>query len=68
LRRIALVELTAKYIEEIKADKAAVPKKQKRLSIKERYINLLFPYLIKYKRKKKEKKGKKRKKGKKVSN
>jgi hypothetical protein len=67
LRRIALVELIAKYIEETKANEAAVPKKRGRLSIKERYINLLFPYSIKYKRKKKEKKGKKGKKGKKVS-
>jgi hypothetical protein len=45
------------------------PKKWGRLSIKERYINLLFLYTIKYKRKKekKGKKGKKEKKGKKVS-
>jgi hypothetical protein len=65
LRRIALVELTAKYMEETEADKAAAPKKWGRLSVKERYIDLLFLHTIKYKRK--EKKEKKGKKGKKVS-
>jgi hypothetical protein len=69
LRRIALVELTAKYIEETEADEAAAPKKWGRPSVKERYVDLLFLYTIKYKRKKekKEKKEKKGNKGKKVS-
>jgi myosin heavy subunit len=67
LRRIALVELTAKYMEETEADEAAAPKKRGRPSVKERYVDLLFPHSIKYKRKKKEKKGKKGKRGKKVS-
>ena len=54
------MELIAKYIEEIEAEKAA-PKKRGQPSVKERYIDLIFPHTIKYKRKKarKVKKGKK---------
>jgi len=67
-----LTELKAKYKEEIKAEKV-IFKKQGILFIKQRFINLLFPYIIKYKRKKagkekKEKKIKKEKKDKKTSN
>ena len=45
------------YIEEIKAERAA-PKKKRRLSVRERYIDLLYPHTIKYKSKK-ARKGKK---------
>jgi myosin heavy subunit len=61
-RRIHLVELTANYMEEIEAEKAA-PKKRRRPSVRERFIDLLFPYTIKYK----SKKARKGKKGRKVS-
>lgn len=59
-RRIHLVELTAKYMQEIEAERAA-PKKRRQPSVKERYVDLLFPHTIKYKRKK-ARKGKKDKK------
>ncbi|PMD51345.1 uncharacterized protein K444DRAFT_636657 [Hyaloscypha bicolor E] len=61
-----LIEDGAKYKEEIEAEKA-IPKKRGTLSIKQRFTNLLFPYTIKYKRKKAGK-GKKGKKGKKAKN
>jgi len=68
---VYLTELKVKYKEEIKAEKAIL-KKRGILFLKQRFINLLFFYTIKYKRKKaekekKEKKAKKRKKDKKVS-
>jgi len=50
-RRGHLVELTAKYMEEIEAEKAAL-KKRYRPSVKERFTDLLFPHTIKYKSKK----------------
>jgi len=56
-----LVELIVKYMEEIKAEKAAL-KKRGQPFVKKRYIDLFFFYTIKYKRKK-AKKGKKGKKG-----
>jgi hypothetical protein len=49
-------------MEEIEAEKAA-PKKRRRPSVKERYVDLLFPHTIRYKRKR----ARKGKKGKKVS-
>jgi hypothetical protein len=39
-KRVHLVELTAKYMEEVEAEKAA-PKKRGRPSVKERFTNLL---------------------------
>ena len=50
-RRVHLVELIAKYTEEIEAEKAALKKRQ-RPSVKERFTDLLFPHTIKYKSKK----------------
>lgn len=66
LRRIALVELTAKYEEDIEAEKA-MPKKRGRPSVTERYVDLLFPHAIKYKSKNAGKGKKGGKKGRKVS-
>lgn len=50
-KRVHLVELTAKYMAEIEAEKAT-PKKRGRPSVKERFTDLLFPHTIKYKGKK----------------
>ena len=72
-RRVHLVELTASYEEETKAEEAA-PKKRGRPSVKQRFIDVLFPHTIGHRRKKasKGKKGRKvseqkGKKGRKVS-
>jgi hypothetical protein len=47
LKRVHLVELIAKF----EAEKA-IPKKKGQWSVRDRYTNLLFPEIIKYKRKK----------------
>jgi hypothetical protein len=70
------VELTARYMEDTEAEKAASEKrrqpsakKKRQPTVKETYVDLLFPYTIKYKDQKtqKGKKGKKVKKGKQIS-
>ncbi|KUJ06914.1 uncharacterized protein LY89DRAFT_743550 [Mollisia scopiformis] len=72
-RRIHLVELIAKYMEDIEAKKATskkwpieakktTSKKRRQPTVKETYVDLLFPHTINYK----GKKARKRKKGKKV--
>ena len=54
LRRVHLAELTAKYIEEVDAERAegeagkAAPKESRQPTIKERFVNLLFPHTIKH--------------------
>ncbi|CZT52853.1 uncharacterized protein RSE6_14241 [Rhynchosporium secalis] len=54
LRRVHLAELTAKYMEEVDAEKAeaeankAAPKEGRQATVKERYVNLLFPHTIKH--------------------
>ncbi|KAH9204065.1 hypothetical protein DL95DRAFT_529407 [Leptodontidium sp. 2 PMI_412] len=72
LRRVHLAELAAKYMEEVEAeaDKAeaeadkAAPKEGRQPTVKERFVNLLFPHTVKYTSKNTEK-GKKSGKGKK---
>ncbi|KAH9203502.1 hypothetical protein DL95DRAFT_418987 [Leptodontidium sp. 2 PMI_412] len=74
-RRVHLVELTASYEEALEAERAS--KKRGQPSVKERFVDVLFPHTIQYKTKKdreggkgskegkcgKGEKGKKRKKG-----
>jgi hypothetical protein len=65
------VELIARYEEEKEAEKAA-PQKPLRPSVKQRFVDLLFPHTIKYKSKKARegkngKEARKGRRGKKVS-
>jgi hypothetical protein len=67
-RRIHLVELTARYMEDTQAEKAAseqrrieakkIASKKRQPTVKETYVDLLFPHTIQYKSKK-TRKGKK---------
>lgn len=67
LRRVHLAELTAKYMEDVDAEKAeaeagkAAPKRGRQLTVKERFVNLLFPHTTKHTNKNtgKEKKSRK---------
>ncbi|KAH7305372.1 hypothetical protein BKA65DRAFT_486019 [Rhexocercosporidium sp. MPI-PUGE-AT-0058] len=74
LRRVHLAELATKYMEEVEAEAdQAAPKDGRQPTVKERYVNLLFPHTVKHTSKntgkgKKSGKGKRREKGKKRRN